>query len=241
MKATLILTALLGAAIASPVAIANVEVEKRDLEPRALQGLPINVFVINGDSLQSLKLGIVPTDPITQANIIEILTTLLRTILSIGRTLDTGMAGNLGMPTTPTLPNNPVASITKGNITLDQARALVDAMNIPVTNITSIGQNLPPKLSPAQLKDIAAILTVVQQVLTSIITKLSGVTSPNGVTGSAASVGSVGSAGGLQTPLAAIGPILNNVSTLIGGGIIAVLTGLLGGGLDTILAGLPKA
>ncbi|KAK2026203.1 hypothetical protein LX32DRAFT_654840 [Colletotrichum zoysiae] len=221
MKATIILTTLLGAAIASPVAIVNIEAtktEKRDLEPRVVEGIPIDSLLPSVSVLASLNLKLtpMPTATPTRNNTVEILTQILKVILEAVTNLNSDLDGRLGLPDTSAFPNNPVPSLTSGSINLDQLNALLTVITTLVQKATSIGQSLPPDLNPTQLKQIAAIFTVIQQILTALNQTLSKVLTLNGISG--ANVPS----DLLKSLLTSVSGILNNVTSLLGG--------LLGGG-----------
>ncbi|KAK2065108.1 hypothetical protein LY76DRAFT_385765 [Colletotrichum caudatum] len=221
MKATLVLTTLLGAAIASPLAIINVEAtktEKRDLEPRVVESTPLGSLLPIVSVLASANLNLtpMPTATPTKNNTVEILTQLLKGVLEAVLNLDSALGGRLGLPDTSAFPNNPVPSMTNGSINTDQLNALFTVITTLVQKATSIGQSLPPDLNPTQLKQIAAIFTVIQQILTALNQTLPKVITLNGISG--ANIPS----GLLTSLLTSVSGILNNVTSL--------LSGLLGGG-----------
>ncbi|KAK1999148.1 hypothetical protein LX36DRAFT_748544 [Colletotrichum falcatum] len=246
MKAALILTTLLGAAIASPVAIANVEAteaEKRDLKPRLVQTTPISVVVAPpyGSVLSDLKLAPFPTETVNKGNIIEVLATFLRGILGAGRNLDTGFDRRLGIPSTSTLRNNPVSAITNGNITTEQLVALVEAIKAEVKAVAGIGQGLPSGLDRLQLQQTAGILTVIQQVLGPILDVLGTLTSSGTrVPGSAAPLGDLLNLNDTLTKvLKTVTDLLDGLSSTVGG-VGNLVKGLFGGtSLDEIMRSLP--
>ncbi|GKT42290.1 uncharacterized protein ColSpa_02471 [Colletotrichum spaethianum] len=234
MKATLILTTLLGAAIASPVAIANVDanqVEKRDLEVRVLSGNPITSLIPNGIILANLSLPAVPTGAITNANVIEILTQLLQSIL--GAILNIRQGTSLpNQPTVPTIPGLPTPVIPSGGISAAQLTGLTTVLQPLLKNVTDITQNLPTGLTSTQKLQALAILTVIKTQLAALITGLSsgsGASLPNGITAGAVPgvsdlASSVGTLDGVvKTVTGIVGAVLAGVVSLLGGSILSTL------------------
>jgi len=240
MKPTLMLTTLFGAAIASPVAIANVkatEVQERDIEPRVLSILtnPIRVSAsLSIPTSTPLPSQTAPTGDPTS------LTMAMKNILLNAQNANAGMGGGLSLPNTNALSNNPVASIANGSITIDQLRTLINNIVTQVLAAIGLGQNLSPDLSTDQLKQVATIFDVIQQVLTAL-KSLPNLTSPNGVSGADVPLN-------LQPLLDAVSGILNNIAqSLTGatggliGGLTNFLSSLLGNnGMDDVLSGLPS-
>ncbi|GJC80109.1 hypothetical protein ColLi_02947 [Colletotrichum liriopes] len=236
MKATLILTTLLGAAIASPVAVANVdanEAEKRDLEPRLLPGVSLTTLLPNGGALANLNLPALPTQAVTKANIIEILADILRGVLSAVLNIREGFPGNLTLPAVPAVPNVPAPGVITDAITLEQITALVAALQAQVKNATSIAQNLPTGLNLLQLQQITAIVTEIQTQVAALTKALTAVPSlPGGVPGS-----DLPGIGGLSTLTAALSPVLGVLSGLLGPLLFGLLSVLSGGLLSSLPGG----
>ncbi|KAJ0167120.1 hypothetical protein CTA2_4366 [Colletotrichum tanaceti] len=248
MKATLVLTTLLGAAIANPVAIANIEgtnKEKRDaeLEARVLPGLAtIPLSSLSGlSSLQGVNLPGLPVGAVNPQNVIATLTLLLQGIVSAILNIRQAIPAVGSNPSLPPVPSFPsVPSPTLGtNIGIDQLGSLVGALKIQVQNVTTIGQNLPGGLSLAQLQQIQTIVTFIQSQIGPLITVLQGLSSlPNGTPVPSTGIPGLG---GLSSVTVLLSPVLAVVSGLLGPLLGGLLSGLLsggGGGSGNILSNL---
>ncbi|KZL79614.1 hypothetical protein CI238_08930 [Colletotrichum incanum] len=236
MKATLILTTLLGAAIASPVAVANVdanEAERRDLEPRLLSGISIATLIPNGGALTNLNLPALPTQAVTRANIVETLADILRGVLSAILNIREGLPGNLTLPAVPAVPNLPAPGVITDAITLDQLTALVAALQVQVKNATAITQNLPNGLNLLQLQQISVIISEIQTQVTSLTAALTAIPSlPGGIPGA-----NLPGLGGLSDLTTALAPVLSVLSGLLGPLLFGLLSVLSGGLLSSLPGG----
>ncbi|KAK1972683.1 hypothetical protein LY78DRAFT_688095 [Colletotrichum sublineola] len=247
MKAALILTTLLAAAIASPVVVPNVEAteaQKRDLAPRGFPTIAIILVVPNTDNLGNLGLYPVPIGTPTQSTYVEFLTMLFRSFLSAVYTLDRGMGGQMGLPMFNSVPDFPQVVIPSGGITADQVKPLVDVIKMQVQNATNLAQTIPSGLNPTELTQIGAIFTAIQQILNAIIQKLPTTTSPGGVLGSAAPLDGLS---GLNNVVTGVLSNINNLLTKVIGGLVGSLLGsvlgslLSGSGLPNVMKTLPAS
>ncbi|KAI8302523.1 hypothetical protein K4K59_000511 [Colletotrichum sp. SAR11_240] len=240
MKASVVTLALFGAAaIANPVAV-----EKREIEPRALNLVPALTNIPGAGGLGTLGNIAIITTILNAADAFAAFATLSQTIQNTIATLRAGIPGNALAPVTaiPGLTGNPVSAIPAGTtLTPEQILALATSLQYQLGNLTLLTSNLPTGgllgggLSATQLGSIQNGLGVLQSTLTPVLNPtglLSNLGSVGGATGAVSNLGS------LQALLAVIPNLITVVTGLLGllGG-LGGLGGLVGGSSGGILGG----
>ncbi|CAI0654470.1 unnamed protein product [Colletotrichum noveboracense] len=240
MKASVVTLALFGAAaIANPVAV-----EKREIEPRALNLVPALTNIPGAAGLGTLGNIAIITTILNAADAFAAFATLSQTIQNTIATLRAGVPGNALAPVTAItgLTGNPVSAIPAGTtLTPDQILALATSLQYQLGNLTLLTSNLPTGgllgggLSAPQLGSIQNGLGVLQGALTPVLNP-TGLLANLGNLGGA--TGAVSNLGPLQTLLAAIPNLISVVTGLLGllGG-LGGLGGLVGGSTGGILGG----
>uniref|UniRef100_L2GAG2 Uncharacterized protein n=1 Tax=Colletotrichum fructicola (strain Nara gc5) TaxID=1213859 RepID=L2GAG2_COLFN len=206
MKASVVTLALFGAAaIANPVAV-----EKREIEPRALNLVPALTNIPGADGLGTLaKPSKTPSPPFAWVF--------------------------PAMPAITGVTGNPVSAIPAGTtLTPAQISALATSLQYQLGNLTLLTSNLPTGgllgggLSATQLGSIQNALGVIQGTLTPVL-------NPTGLLSNLG--GNLGGATGATSAVSNILPLQNLLAAIPN--LIGVVTGLLGllGGLGGLVGG----
>ncbi|KAK1848234.1 hypothetical protein CCHR01_09139 [Colletotrichum chrysophilum] len=174
MKASVVTLALFGAAaIANPVAV-----EKREIEPRALNLVPALTNIPGAAGLGTLGNIAVITTILNAADAFAAFATLSQTIQNTIATLRAGVPGNALAPVTAItgVTGNPVSAIPAGTtLTPEQILALATSLQYQLGNLTLLTSNLPTGgllgggLSATQLGSIQNALGVLQGALTPVL------------------------------------------------------------------------
>ncbi|KAJ3956971.1 hypothetical protein N0V92_006466 [Colletotrichum tropicale] len=237
MKASVVTLALFGAAaIANPVAV-----EKREIEPRALNLVPALTNIPGADGLGTLGNIAIITTILNAVDAFAAFATLSQTIQNTIATLRLGVPGNALAPVTaiPGVTGNPVSAIPAGTtLTPAQISALATSLQYQLGNLTLLTSNLPTGgllgggLSATQLGSIQNALGVLQGTLTPVLNPTGLLSNLGGNLGGASAVSN---ALQLQNLLAAIPNLIGVVTGLLG--LLGGLGGLVGGSSGGLLGG----
>ncbi|KAJ0355114.1 hypothetical protein COL26b_000912 [Colletotrichum chrysophilum] len=240
MKASVVTLALFGAAaIANPVAV-----EKREIEPRALNLVPALTNIPGAAGLGTLGNIAVITTILNAADAFAAFATLSQTIQNTIATLRAGVPGNALAPVTAItgVTGNPVSAIPAGTtLTPEQILALATSLQYQLGNLTLLTSNLPTGgllgggLSATQLGSIQNALGVLQGALTPVLNPTGLLSNVGNLGGAAGATGAVSNILPLQNLLAAIPNLIGVVTGLLG--LLGGLGGLAGGSSGGLLGG----